>query len=195
MVLSPKTDLLYTSEAEILEGLADHGVTQVRRITIKKDSSTVQTKHIILTFNNPKLPTTIKACYLNCKIRPHIPNHLRCFKCQRFGHSQTSCRGQLTCSSEHSNAPENPKCVKRSSRNRRKHPKVQKPEIEIKMAPHRPRKSTPTEYATDEEDIITYDVEEEELEPKPTDKFVMGKFWRNNPDKYLRAITPMRFTK
>ncbi|GFT85266.1 uncharacterized protein TNCV_497181 [Trichonephila clavipes] len=28
----------------------------------------------------------------------HIPNPLRCFKCQRFGHSQTSCRGQLTCS-------------------------------------------------------------------------------------------------
>ncbi|GFU09384.1 RNA-directed DNA polymerase from mobile element jockey [Trichonephila clavipes] len=32
------------------------------------------------------------------KIRPYIPNPLRCFKCQRFGHSQTSCRGQLTCS-------------------------------------------------------------------------------------------------
>ncbi|GFS48922.1 uncharacterized protein TNCV_3668461 [Trichonephila clavipes] len=35
---------------------------------------------------------------MNCKIRPYIPNPLRCFKCQRFGHSQTSCRGQLTCS-------------------------------------------------------------------------------------------------
>ncbi|GFU16341.1 uncharacterized protein TNCV_4231861 [Trichonephila clavipes] len=32
------------------------------------------------------------------RIRPYIPNPLRCFKCQRFGHSQTSCRGQLTCS-------------------------------------------------------------------------------------------------
>ncbi|GFS92976.1 hypothetical protein TNCV_1886281 [Trichonephila clavipes] len=44
------------------------------------------------------LPQTIKAGYLNCKIRPYIPNPLRCFKCQRFGHSQTSSRGQLTCS-------------------------------------------------------------------------------------------------
>ncbi|GFX60465.1 uncharacterized protein TNCV_1181841 [Trichonephila clavipes] len=49
-------------------------------------------------FNSPKLPNKIKAGYLNCKIRPYIPNPLRCFKCQRFGHSQTSCRGQLTCS-------------------------------------------------------------------------------------------------
>ncbi|GFU97987.1 uncharacterized protein TNCV_3150281 [Trichonephila clavipes] len=46
----------------------------------------------------PKLPTTIKAGYLNCKIRPYIPNPLRCYKCQKFGHFQTSCRGQLTCS-------------------------------------------------------------------------------------------------
>ncbi|GFX84332.1 uncharacterized protein TNCV_4134431 [Trichonephila clavipes] len=46
----------------------------------------------------PKLRSNIKAGYLNCKLRPYIPNPLRCFKCQRFGHSQNSCRGQLTCS-------------------------------------------------------------------------------------------------
>ncbi|GFU90513.1 putative RNA-directed DNA polymerase from transposon BS [Trichonephila clavipes] len=91
-------DLLYASEGEILEGLSDQGVTQVQRITILKDSTRLPTKHIILSFNSPKLPPTIKAGYLNCKIRPYIPNPLRCFKCQRFGHSQTSCRGQLTCS-------------------------------------------------------------------------------------------------
>ncbi|GFW49923.1 uncharacterized protein TNCV_2315051 [Trichonephila clavipes] len=51
-----------------------------------------------LTFFRPKLLSTIKAGYLNCRIRPYIPNPLRCFKCQRFGHSQTSCHGQFTCS-------------------------------------------------------------------------------------------------
>ncbi|GFW43718.1 uncharacterized protein TNCV_4770671 [Trichonephila clavipes] len=84
-------DNLCASEAEILEGLSDQGVTQVRSITILRDSTRLPTKHIILTFNSPKLPITIKAGYLNCKIRPYIPNPLRCFKCQRFGHSQTSC--------------------------------------------------------------------------------------------------------
>ncbi|GFT06937.1 putative RNA-directed DNA polymerase from transposon BS [Trichonephila clavipes] len=91
-------DLLSTPEAEILDGFSDQGVIQVRRITIKKDATIIPTKHLILTFNSPKLPCTIKAGYLNFKIRPYIPNPLRCFKCQRFGHSQTSCRGQLTCS-------------------------------------------------------------------------------------------------
>ncbi|GFX23760.1 RNA-directed DNA polymerase from mobile element jockey [Trichonephila clavipes] len=91
-------DLLTTPEAEILDGFSDQGVIQVRRITIKKDTAVIPTKHIILTFSSPTIPHTIKAGYLNCKIRPYIPNPLRCFKCQRFGHSQTSCRGQLTCS-------------------------------------------------------------------------------------------------
>ncbi|GFY12843.1 uncharacterized protein TNCV_3074031 [Trichonephila clavipes] len=93
-------DLLYTSEAEILDGFLDQGVVQVvrRNTKKKKDTHIIPTKHIILTFNSPKLPTTIKASYINCKIRPYIPNPLRCFRCQRFGHSQTSCRGQLTCS-------------------------------------------------------------------------------------------------
>ncbi|GFT64106.1 uncharacterized protein TNCV_5139721 [Trichonephila clavipes] len=91
-------DLLSTPESEILEGFSDKGAIQVRRITIKKDAKNIPTKHLILTLNSPKLPSTTKAGYLNCKNRPYIPNPLRCFKCQRFGHSQTSCSGQLTCS-------------------------------------------------------------------------------------------------
>ncbi|GFU24087.1 uncharacterized protein TNCV_2006831 [Trichonephila clavipes] len=93
-----ESDLLTTTDAEILDGFSDQDVIQVRRITIKKEASFIPTKHLILTFNRPKLPTTIKAGYLNCKIRPYIPNPLRCFKSHSFGHSQTSCRGQLTCS-------------------------------------------------------------------------------------------------
>ncbi|GFX80869.1 putative RNA-directed DNA polymerase from transposon BS [Trichonephila clavipes] len=46
-----------------------------------------------------------------------------------------------------------------------------KPKIEIKTAPHRPRKSGPTEYTTDEEDMIIYDVEDE---PEPNPKYVLN---------------------
>ncbi|GFU59264.1 hypothetical protein TNCV_4197881 [Trichonephila clavipes] len=46
--------------------------------------------------------------------------------------------------------------VKRKSRNRRKRPKIQKPDIEIKRVPHRSRNATPTEITTDDEDMITY---------------------------------------
>ncbi|GFT90258.1 RNA-directed DNA polymerase from mobile element jockey [Trichonephila clavipes] len=58
-------DLLSTPDAEILEGFSDQGVIQVRRITIKRDSNIIPKKHIILTFNKPKLPTAVKAGYLH----------------------------------------------------------------------------------------------------------------------------------
>ncbi|GFX41195.1 uncharacterized protein TNCV_2218931 [Trichonephila clavipes] len=94
---------------------------------------------------------------------------------------------------EHFNASEVPQCAKRNSRNRRKRPKVQKAEIGIKMAPHRPRKSAPTELTTDDEDIIMYDVQAEELEPNPEDKFAGMKCFVNNPSEYMRALTPSQF--
>ncbi|GBN58553.1 hypothetical protein AVEN_73640-1 [Araneus ventricosus] len=34
---------------------------------------------------------------MRLSVRTYIPNSLRCFQCQRFGHSKTSCRGTLTC--------------------------------------------------------------------------------------------------
>ncbi|GFT73237.1 uncharacterized protein TNCV_927261 [Trichonephila clavipes] len=61
------------------------------------------------------------------------------------------------------------------------------------MAPHRPRKSTPTELTTDEEDMIMYDVQAEELEPNPEDKFAVMECFVNNPSEYMRALTPTRF--
>ncbi|GFT64119.1 hypothetical protein TNCV_5139851 [Trichonephila clavipes] len=75
-----------------------------------------------------------------------------------------------TSNSEHSTASEISQCVKRKLRIGRKCPKVQKPDIEIKMVPHRSRKGEPTEIKTDDEDI-TYDVEKEELEQDPPNKF------------------------
>ncbi|GFW88979.1 hypothetical protein TNCV_2684131 [Trichonephila clavipes] len=51
------------------------------------------------------------------------------------------------------------------------------------------------EYATDEEDMITYGVEEEKLEPDPTDKFTIKEDPLNFPKGYLRSLTPSRYRK
>ncbi|GFX60623.1 hypothetical protein TNCV_4916731 [Trichonephila clavipes] len=99
-----------------------------------------------------------------------------------------------TSNSEHSNAPEIPQCVKRNSRNRRKRPKVQKPDIEIKMAPHRSKKAAPTEITTNDEDMITYDLEEEELEQDPPNKFTINEDPLNFPKGYLRSLIPSRYS-
>ncbi|GBN04952.1 hypothetical protein AVEN_183218-1 [Araneus ventricosus] len=81
----------------ILYKLSSQGVTEVRRITIKKDGVIFKTKHLVLIFRSSKLPQFIKAGYIRYAIRPYIPNPLRCFQCQRLGHAKASCLGTLTC--------------------------------------------------------------------------------------------------
>ncbi|GFX38929.1 uncharacterized protein TNCV_747081 [Trichonephila clavipes] len=275
-------DLLDTSDSEILEGFSDQGVTHVRRITIKKDSTIFPTKHLILTFNSPKLPNTIKAGYLNCKIRPYIPNPLRCFKCQRLiapqltqtyaqaarpstistatqtdptlsniicpplqcltpissknslpGTSSSVSTFPTTSSSTQDNllpspfgilptiqgesflqipipttttttSPGNnlnnlvsplgteshshttPATLNSFSTENFPESVLMNPIVNIlqQLKPNRlSRNATPTEITTDDEDMITYDVEEEELEQDP---FIL-------PEGYLRALTPSRY--
>lgn len=110
-------DLLDVPEDEFVDELKDQKVIKAKRITIKKEGTPIDTKHVILTFNTPNLPKYIQAGYIRCSVRPYIPNPLRCFKCQRFGHSQVSCRGKLTCArcagTDHNSDSCNadPKCI------------------------------------------------------------------------------------
>ncbi|GBM48858.1 hypothetical protein AVEN_36916-1 [Araneus ventricosus] len=90
-------ELLNKSEEKITAELKSQGVIHVRRITIRRDGQLLNTKHLILTFDSNKLPEHSKAGYMRLSVGTYIPNPLRCFKCQRFGHSKTSCRGTLTC--------------------------------------------------------------------------------------------------
>ncbi|XP_055943815.1 uncharacterized protein LOC129974989 [Argiope bruennichi] len=86
---------LYNEETdEILKELRNQGVTEVRRITIKRNGNVMKTKHLILTFHFPKTPEFIKTGYMRLAVRPYIPNPLRCFQCQRIGHSKATCRGE-----------------------------------------------------------------------------------------------------
>ncbi|XP_055944457.1 uncharacterized protein LOC129975419 [Argiope bruennichi] len=90
-------EVFHTPVEEIKKDLENQGMTNVRRITIRRDGKLLYTKHLILTFRLSKLPECIKAGYMRLATRPYIPNPLRCFKCQRFGQSEVSCRGTVTC--------------------------------------------------------------------------------------------------
>lgn len=90
-------DLLDVSDEEIIEGLSSQDEIGVTRITLRRGANEKPAKHIIATFDATTLPTSVKAGYLNCKLRPYIPSPRRCFQCQRFGHSSQICRGKPTC--------------------------------------------------------------------------------------------------
>lgn len=91
-------DLADTDDKEILEELRSQGVVELKRFNSKINGEIKKTNTFLLTFNTPDLPQDIRIGYLNCPIRRHIPNPMRCFKCQRYGHTESRCRQVLTCS-------------------------------------------------------------------------------------------------
>ena len=90
-------DLSSVSEDEMLEELQSQAVLAIKRITIRRGDRTIPTNTFILTFDCPTPPKSIKAGYLNIEVRLYIPNPLRCFRCQKYGHGQSSCSGSQVC--------------------------------------------------------------------------------------------------
>ena len=87
----------YCSDEEIQTNLSTQNVTEVKRISVKRDGALCQTNTFIITFNSPTLPSNIKIAWFNVPVEPYIPNPLRCFKCQRFGHHKDRCRCEPRC--------------------------------------------------------------------------------------------------
>ena len=90
-------DLFFMSDEDILNELSDQGVTDVSRFFLKKDSQTIKTNTLFITFNTPTAPKELKIGYYNVKVQMYVPNPLRCFNCQKFGHSKKFCKNPLAC--------------------------------------------------------------------------------------------------
>ena len=90
-------DLSMLSDAEISTELRSQGVTDVHNVTQKRDGVFVKTNVYFLTFDRPELPTSIFAGYMRIRVDAFVPNPLRCFQCQRFGHHRDKCKGKPVC--------------------------------------------------------------------------------------------------
>ena len=88
-------ELKDVADEDIADGLAEFGVTAARRILTRR--GTVPTNNVILTFDGTDLPTEVNVGYVKVRVRPYIPAPMRCFRCQRFGHTKTNCRGKVVC--------------------------------------------------------------------------------------------------
>ena len=67
-------------------------VIAARRIHVRKGDVRIPTNTIVLTFDCPKPPTSLRAGYLMVPVRPYVPFPMRCFKCHKFGHGKDKCR-------------------------------------------------------------------------------------------------------
>ncbi|XP_022905263.2 uncharacterized protein [Onthophagus taurus] len=90
-------DLLNCFLEEIQAELKPQGVIDVRRIKSKREGVLSDTPNHILTFNRPILPKKVKAAYYSLDVRLYIPAPMRCFKCQRCGHTSLRCEAEQIC--------------------------------------------------------------------------------------------------
>lgn len=110
-------DVAQCSQPEIVSELKSQGVTDAFVITVPDGDGRRRTNTVILTFSTPHPPKHINAGYLRLPVQLYIPNPLRCFNCQKFGHGKNSCKGQLTCARcgstghEHGDCHNPEKCV------------------------------------------------------------------------------------
>ena len=90
-------DIKDCTNEKILEGLKDEGVIKLDRITVFRDSFRKQTGTFILTFESQMLPEYIRVGYYRVAVSRFIPNPVRCYKCQKFGHTKFDCRKNKVC--------------------------------------------------------------------------------------------------
>ena len=82
------------SDKEIIDNLTDQGVTGVRNVSVRKNGVLKSTNTYVLTFNTPK---KIKVAFLSVNVEVYIPNPLRCYQCQVFGHHEDYCMKKQIC--------------------------------------------------------------------------------------------------
>ena len=90
-------DLSDVEEDDILEELRDQGVQKVRRLVRKESGNSVPTDTLVLSFVGEQLPEKVRVAWRNVKVRQYVPNPVRCFKCQEYGHMASSCKGKERC--------------------------------------------------------------------------------------------------
>lgn len=91
-VISHRQLLLCSSE-EIINGLSGQGVVAARRIKRRnRDGQLIDTQAVVISFNNTKLPRDVKLGFHVVDVRPYIPDPMRCFHCQTYGHTAIRCQ-------------------------------------------------------------------------------------------------------
>ena len=80
-------DLRNMSELEIWNEMKDQVVVGVHHVIVRKNGEVIPTSTLFLMFSAPDLSEEIKVGYLRVKVEMFVSNPLRCFNCNRFGHT------------------------------------------------------------------------------------------------------------
>lgn len=80
-----------------LEPLSNHQrVIKAERCTMPTDK-TAKTRQVIITHLGPSPSSINLQTWGKYEVRPYVPEPLRCYKCQRYGHHQSTCTYKPRC--------------------------------------------------------------------------------------------------
>ena len=87
-------DLIDTPEVEIKRRLKKQGVTDIYKCKVKRDGKDIVTGTMFVTFRFPVLPEFLIVGWMRVKVAQYIPSPMRCFRCQKYGHTRMRCAEQ-----------------------------------------------------------------------------------------------------
>ena len=92
---------------EIKRELKKQRVTDIKRVSIKRGGM-INTNTYIMAFNTPKIPEKIKVGYTLERVEQYVPNPLRYYKYQKYGHHKENCKGPDVCGKCGQQDPDHP---------------------------------------------------------------------------------------
>ena len=97
------------SETDLLDCLSQYEVIQVKRLMKSSHAAdgkriSIPSSCVLLTFkvdpesvSDNTVPEHVTVGYQCFPVKPYVPTPMRCFNCQRFGHTARTCRGKVRC--------------------------------------------------------------------------------------------------
>ena len=80
------------TDEEIKLSLSNQRVTFVRRLNYRNKDGEFPSGSVMVCFSASFLPQVVSIGYMRFRTRPYKPPPLRCFNCNRYGHTGKNCR-------------------------------------------------------------------------------------------------------
>jgi hypothetical protein len=68
------------------------GVCDARRLMRRRPGGGTESVSVLLSFEAESLPDKVKMGSISYPVRAYVPNMLRCYRCQAYGHVAVVCR-------------------------------------------------------------------------------------------------------